>query len=62
MPQEPNIDLSKIEGKEEIPMPVPRRRHKRPAEKAEKKPAAKAEAEKQPAVIKTTAKENEKAK
>jgi len=32
MPQEPNIDISKIEGKEEIPMPVPRRGNKRPAE------------------------------
>ena len=32
MPQEPNIDISKIESKKEILMPVPRRRHKRSAE------------------------------
>ena len=32
MPQEPNIDISKIESKKEISMPVPRRTDKRPAE------------------------------
>ena len=32
MPQEPNIDISKIESKKEISMPVPRRTNKRPAE------------------------------
>ena len=32
MPQEPNIDISKIESKKEISMPVPRRTGKRPAE------------------------------
>jgi len=32
MPQEPNIDISKIESKKEISMPVPRRTGRRPAE------------------------------
>jgi len=32
MPQEPDIDISKIEIKKELPMPVPRRSEKRPAE------------------------------
>ena len=32
MPQEPDIDISKIESKEELPMPVPRRTDVRPAE------------------------------
>ncbi len=32
MPQEPNIDISKIESKKEISMPVPRRTDTRPAE------------------------------
>ncbi len=32
MPQEPNIDISKIESKKEISMPVPRRNDTRPAE------------------------------
>ena len=31
MPQEPDIDISKIEIKKELPMPVPRRSEKRPA-------------------------------
>jgi len=38
MPQEPNIDISKIEGKKEIPMPVPRRSQKRPAENIKPSP------------------------
>jgi len=32
MPQEPNIDISKIESKIEVSMPVPRRSGRRPAE------------------------------
>ena len=32
MPQEPNIDISKIESKKEVSMPVPRRTGRRPAE------------------------------
>ena len=32
MQQEPDIDISKIEIKKELPMPVPRRSEKRPAE------------------------------
>ena len=32
MPQEPNIDISKIESIKELPMPVPRRTEARPAE------------------------------
>ena len=32
MPQEPNIDISKIESRKEISMPVPRRTGRRPAE------------------------------
>ena len=32
MPQEPDIDISKIESIKELPMPVPRRTEARPAE------------------------------
>ena len=32
MPQEPDIDISKIETIKELPMPVPRRTEVRPAE------------------------------
>ena len=32
MPQEPNIDISKIESIKELPMPVPRRTEARPAQ------------------------------